>query len=118
MPNKLLNYLRTYRKGIGLTQDEVAYLLGCRSGAKVSRYERFGRQPNLETVLAYEAIFRIPARELFAGLNQGVERKTLRRVRVLIRRLSRVPPNPATRRKVEFLRGVSLGLPRDADKPS
>ena len=38
--HKLENYLRTYRKRSGLTQREVAFLVGCRNGAQVSRYER------------------------------------------------------------------------------
>lgn len=45
--DKLDNYLRTYRKKLGLTQREVAFLLGCHSGAKVSRYERSARIPLL-----------------------------------------------------------------------
>jgi transcriptional regulator with XRE-family HTH domain len=118
MSHKLPNYLRTCRKAASLTQAEVAYLLGGRTGAKVSRYERFRQQPQLETVFAYEAIFRIPARELFAGVYQQIERKTRRRVRALSRRVSRVSPDPALRRKTEFLREVSLGLRPDPDTPS
>ncbi len=118
MPSKLPNYLRTARKAASLTQAEVAYLLGGRTGAKVSRYERFRQQPQLETVFAYEAIFRIPARELFAGVYQQIERKTRRRVRTLSRRLGKVPPDAALRRKAEFLRVVSLGPRTDPDQPS
>lgn len=36
----LFNYLLTYRKRSALSQEEVAYLLGAQSGAKVCRYER------------------------------------------------------------------------------
>ncbi len=36
--HKLANYLRAYRKRSGLSQSEVAYLLGCKNGAQVSRY--------------------------------------------------------------------------------
>ena len=54
MSHKLQNYLRTYRKRSGLSQDEVAFLLGCQTGAKVSRYEPFARKPSLETLFAYE----------------------------------------------------------------
>ena len=39
MPHKLENYLRTYRRRAGLSQDEMAFLLGTKSGTKVSRYE-------------------------------------------------------------------------------
>lgn len=109
MRHKLPNYLRTYRKGVELTQTEVAYLLGCRNAAKVSRYERFARQPDLEVVFAYEAVFRVPARELFAGVFQHVERTVSRRVRCLVRRLERTP-HPRLARKADFLRSVSLGL--------
>ena len=68
MAHRLPNYLRTHRKRAGLSQDEVAFLLGCRSGAKVSRYERLARRLSLETAFAYEALFGVPARELFAGV--------------------------------------------------
>ena len=45
MIHKLENYLRTYRKKSGLTQREVAFLLGCQNGAQVSRYEKRRRLP-------------------------------------------------------------------------
>src|SRR5258708_38807061 len=50
----LHNYLRAHRKRLGLSQDEVAYLLGAESGAKVCRYERLVRGASLETALAFE----------------------------------------------------------------
>jgi hypothetical protein len=46
------NYLRSNRKRLALSQDEVAFLLGALSGTKVCRYERFVRTPSLETALA------------------------------------------------------------------
>lgn len=85
----LPNYLRTYRKRSGLSQDEVAFLLGCHFGTKVSRYERFEREPNLRTALTYEIIFRIDLSELFAGIYQQVERDAAKRARTLERSLAR-----------------------------
>src|SRR5437867_1989895 len=67
---KLENYLRTYRKRSGLTQREVAFLVGCRNGAQVSRYEKRRRLPPLRTALAFEAAFGAPVSELFAGLRE------------------------------------------------
>ena len=84
----------------------MAYLLGCRSGAKVSRYERFARLPTLRTVFACEALFRNPARQLFLGIFEAAERKILGRVRVLIRRLSKEMPSQVTARKIEFLKAA------------
>lgn len=69
---KLENYLRTYRKQSGLTQREVAFLLGCETGAQVSRYERRRRLPPLRTALAFEAIFGVPVERLFAGIRETV----------------------------------------------
>ena len=69
--HKLENYLRTYRKRLGLTQREVAFLVGCRNGAQVSRYEKRRRLPPLRTALACEAAFGVPASVLFAGLREA-----------------------------------------------
>jgi DNA-binding XRE family transcriptional regulator len=85
--HKLDNYLRTYRKRAGLSQDEMAYLLGTRDGTKSCRHEQFARVPSLETALAYEAIFRAPVSELFAGIYEKAERATARRARLIKKRL-------------------------------
>jgi transcriptional regulator with XRE-family HTH domain len=105
MAKRLLhNYLRTYRKRTGLSQGEVAFLLGCHHGAKVSRYERNARQPGLETALAYEALFGVPVRELFGGIFEKVEAVTLRRARVLARRLSAAAPTSLMAHRLDQLR--------------
>jgi transcriptional regulator with XRE-family HTH domain len=85
--HKLENYLRMYRKRAGLSQDEVAYLLGGKSGTIASRYERFRRTPSLETALACEAIYGVPVKELFAGVSAKAEGLVRRRARLLKKRL-------------------------------
>lgn len=85
--HKLDNYLRTYRKRAGLSQDEMAYLLGTRDGTKSCRHESFARVPSLETALAYEAILRAPVSELFAGLYEKAEHAAARRAKLMKRRL-------------------------------
>ena len=107
--DKLDNYLRTYRKKLGLTQREVAFLLGCHDGAKVSRYERRGAVPNLKTIFAYEGIFQKPARELFAGIYDRAERETLKKIRLLVSRLRKRQESPALARKIASLRAVVEG---------
>jgi DNA-binding XRE family transcriptional regulator len=87
MPNhRLENYLKTYRKRAGLSQTEMAYLLGSRDGTCPARHEGFIRTPSLETALAYEAIYGTPVRELFAGVYVRAEREAMRRARVLRKR--------------------------------
>jgi transcriptional regulator with XRE-family HTH domain len=108
MAHTLPNYLRCHRKRAGLTQAEVAYLLGCRNAAKVSRYERFRRMPALDTALACEAIFRVPVRALFPGAHKKTVRAMVQRSRLLARRLTRHPSSPTRTRKLEFLRSLSV----------
>jgi transcriptional regulator with XRE-family HTH domain len=113
---KLENYLKTYRKRTALSQDEVAFLLGCKSGTKVSRYERHARKPNLETLFAYEMVFGAPARELFAGVYQKVEKRITNRAQLLTRNLSRATPTPMATRKLQILEAITSGSGIESDK--
>jgi transcriptional regulator with XRE-family HTH domain len=82
----LSNYLRTNRKRLALSQEEVAFLLGVNGmdkGIKVSRDENRAREPSLETALAYEVIYGRPVRELFAGVYEQVERNVAARAKLL-----------------------------------
>ena len=116
MFQKLQNYLRTYRKRAGLSQDEMAFLLGYRSGTKVSRYERFARQPSLQNALAYEVIFRAQLRAVFGGIYQQVERKTLKRVQLLVQKLERAKPDHKTTRKLSMLKAIASGPATKLDR--
>lgn len=116
MSYRLQNYLRTYRKRSGLSQDEVAFLLGCQSGTKVSRYERSARRPNLETLFAYEMVFDAPPRELFAGVYEKVEKKIKNRAQLLTRKLSRATPDKMATRKLQILEAITSGSGIGPDK--
>ena len=78
-PRRLDNYLRSHRKQSGLSQDEVAFLLGVGNGSLFSRYEKRRRVPPLETALACEAVFGVPVAELFAGIRERAERDVAER---------------------------------------
>src|SRR5712664_1369806 len=96
----LPNYLRAHRKRLSLSQDEVAYLLGANSGAKVCRYERFNREPSFHTALAYEAIFSKPGSELFGELYLKIQREVAKRAAKLARKLeNRKHDRRATRKR-------------------
>ncbi len=112
---KLLNYLRSHRKRAGLSQADVAFLLGGDSGAHVSRYERFHRTPSLLTALAYEAIFDTAVSELLAGEYQRIERQVMGRAQTLLRRMRKQPTDRATSRKLTFLQVIAQ--PLAAKKP-
>ncbi len=92
--------------------------MGCQDGTKVSRYERFSRKPNLETLFAYEVVFGAPARELFAGAYQKVERRTLSRAQLLTRKLNRATPDRMATRKLQILKAITSGSGTGPDKIS
>src|SRR5690348_2590379 len=92
MPHpQLPNYLRSNRNRLGLSQDDVAFLLGARHGAKISRYENFIRTPSLEAALALEVICKRSVSELFGGLYQKAERNVSKRAKKLIDRKAEAP---------------------------
>ena len=60
--------LRTHRRTWGLSQRELADLLGMESRAHVSRIERGKRSPTLETALACSTLFGVSLGVLFPQL--------------------------------------------------
>ena len=71
--SRLPNYIRTYRKRVGLSQRHVAMLLGSSDQTRISRYELNKRRPNIDVVLALEIILGVSARTLFAGRFAALE---------------------------------------------
>jgi transcriptional regulator with XRE-family HTH domain len=113
MAPKIMSYLRTHRKRGGLTQDEMAFLLGCQSGTKISRFERLARRPNLRTALACQVIFGIPAHELFPGMFAEVEKTVSDRARLLSDRLrAERGHHSGIRQKLTILKAIAAAAER------
>jgi len=111
MASKLPNYLRTFRKRAYFTQDEMAFLLGTDSGTRVSRYERFTREPAFETALAYSVIFTAPPEELFSGVHGRVAERVRDRASRLLAKLDARPQDAASQRKRDALRAITMSAP-------
>jgi len=82
----LPNYLQSQRKRFSLSQEEVGFLLGItgmNKGEKVCRDENYAREPSLQDALAYEAIYGLPVRELFAGRYQQAAQEVAGRAKFL-----------------------------------
>lgn len=107
MSLKLHNYLRTYRKRAGFSQADVAFLLGCAGGSKVSRYERFAREPSLKAALAYSVVFGVPLQELFAGVHAKVEQAIVKRAGALSDRLVAAKTDRVTAQKLAVLKAMT-----------
>lgn len=107
MSKKLENYLRAHRKRSGLSLDDVALLLGTRSGTRVSRYESFERRPPLSTALCLAVIYQVSAGDLFAGLHERERLRAASQARVLVSRLELGVRDRRTIRKVATLRAIA-----------
>lgn len=99
----LTNYLLMHRKRSGFTQEELAYLLGCKHRSKVSRYERGARNPSLLGLIGYEVVFRAPVRDLFAGTYSTVRTGIRVRASRLHKRLDAKPLTPRVKQKADSL---------------
>ena len=106
MPYKLNNYLRAKRKRTGFTQQELAFLLGSRSGAKVSRLEHKIRTPDLKTAIACLIVFGTPLEDLFPGICGSVKEDVIERARLLSRKLGKKGPTPSREQKLTVLLSI------------
>lgn len=73
-------YLRTHRRLWGLTQKELADLIGSVSSAQVSRLENSKRAPRIECALACQVIFGIPPSAMFPDAYASVEEAVMRNI--------------------------------------
>jgi transcriptional regulator with XRE-family HTH domain len=80
---KLDNYLRAYRKRSGLSQAEIAYLVGCKSRAQISQFERRNGMPPLDTALALQVALHVPVSELYAGRYDSISKDVRKRAESL-----------------------------------
>jgi|SRR5580700_2377985 transcriptional regulator with XRE-family HTH domain len=110
----VLCYLRTHRRVWGLTQQELASLLGFKSATHVSRIENGKRAPTVESALACQVIFGIPAAAMFPHAYNLVEERIIRDVYRLHLALSDTTC-PSGLRKREL---YSLALERAINNPN
>jgi len=102
MTNQLKSYVRPFRRRSGLTQRELAFLVG---GAAVSRIERFKQVPNLVSMHACALLFGVQTSELFPHLLGEVHKALKDRTNELYEQLQG-NPSKLTRTKLDFLEAV------------
>jgi DNA-binding XRE family transcriptional regulator len=115
MDRRLKTDLRTFRRRWGLTQTELAFLIGIKSGTLVSRFEELKRTPNLSAAFACKIIFDATLAELFPGLFDDVQEAVHLRANELYEELQG-SSSKATRTKLDFLEGVLSRSERSTDK--
>jgi transcriptional regulator with XRE-family HTH domain len=105
----LPNYIRMYRKRIGLSIKDLSFLLKSKTGSSISRYEHFRRIPSFRARLSLMVIFRCEMEDLFPGEYEKVERTMSRRAQLLYNRVSQSQyRRRITAHKLECLKSLSL----------
>ena len=107
--------LRRHRRAWGLTQREIASLVGLRSTAHVSRIEHGKRPPSLEAALACQVIFGIPPDALFPHVYHFVEEKTMRNVYKEHRRLENTTKPVEIRKRELYALALSRAITRSGN---
>jgi transcriptional regulator with XRE-family HTH domain len=105
MASKFIHYLRNERRATGLTQADIAALLGASWKSKISRYERRAAVPPLETALGYEAVFGKPLARLFGPTSDRVAQDVRQRARDLLAR-SETPRTLLQARRIRSLERI------------
>ena len=101
-PRRPINYLRSNRLRWGLTQGELAYLLGWDRPDVISRIENKERPPTLNLTIACFFLFDAPATDLFPDMSAGIEHLVMARVQELYETIQG-NPSKRTKKKIELL---------------
>src|ERR1700719_4250737 len=109
MAQRLKTYLRPSRRRWGLTQRELAFLIGVKNGTVISRIEGLKKAPRLVWAVACAAVFDTRALEVFPGLFSEVYEDVFRRATELYDELQG-NPSKTTRVKLDFLETVLARL--------
>jgi transcriptional regulator with XRE-family HTH domain len=86
MQRPLPIYLHVLRKRWGLSQRELAFLLGI-SPAMLSKLERLERKPSKAVIIGAEVIFGASPRDAFPSSYERIEAKVMRQAAALYERL-------------------------------
>jgi len=111
-----LNYLRSHRLRWGLTQGELANLLGCKTPGVISRIEKKLRAPTLNIVIGCFVIFGTPAAEVFPDISGSVETDVMKRVQDLYEEIQG-DPSRKTKMKIQLLESAIERADRRKHEP-
>ncbi|CAH1903570.1 Helix-turn-helix protein [Candidatus Nitrotoga sp. HW29] len=111
--NSTLCYLRMHRRNWGLTQKELAGLVGTVSSVQISRYENSKRAPKIEVALACQSIFGVPPSIMFPDAYALVEEEVMRNMYQMDQALSNTTSLSGFRKRELF----ALALKRAVRSP-
>jgi len=99
--------LHSLRQETGLSQVDLAYLLGGTTAGMVCRHEKGTRMPSLETALGYALVLGVDVQELFGDLEAKAGSRISRKASVLFSMSHKDPSDPAEILRRETLERLS-----------
>jgi len=99
------SYVRRNRRQWGLTQRELAELLGLSSSGAVSRIEHSKRRPSTATLIACSIVFGLVTPDLFPILHVEIEEAVLGTAKELYERLE-TKNDKQSERKQKLLKDI------------
>jgi transcriptional regulator with XRE-family HTH domain len=93
------SFVRANRRRWGLTQPELALLIGLTSSTAVSRIERAKRTPAAPTLIACCIVFGIVTPDLFPSLHAEIEAAVTEAARALLAQLDGRTDKQSVRRR-------------------
>ena len=112
MDHRIKTYLRPLRRRWGITQKELAFLIGAKTGPAISRIEGGTRTPSRVTAFACALVFGATLPELFPEFSSEIREDVRRRANELYEELQG-NPSKVTRLKLDFLEDVLARLEAD-----
>jgi transcriptional regulator with XRE-family HTH domain len=85
MASIIVTYLRRERRKWGLTQSELALLVGIKSRAQISSLEHGIATPTAEQLLAFQFLFGLTTAQLFPQLAVRAQESILRTAKATIK---------------------------------
>jgi len=99
-------YFRTVRLRSGLTQSDVAFLMGWKQRNLISLLESRAREPSLNAIVGYRVIFGSQLRDLMPGRICDVRRSVKCRARMLLPQLKALPQSKIVQARVQMIERI------------
>ena len=99
------SFVRANRRRWGLTQPELALLIGLTSATAVSRIERAKRTPAASTLIACCIVFGVVTPDLFPSLHGEIEAAVIDAAQVLLAQLDGCADKQSARKR-QLLEGM------------
>jgi transcriptional regulator with XRE-family HTH domain len=91
------------RRKFGLTQKELGFVLGFKSGCKISALEHGHARPSIKESVIFSIFFNLPFEQLWPDWTQRIEIDLDTRIRKLVDQLQRSQVGSSRRnRRVDF----------------